>query len=257
MNVPTWQRWVMGLLIGSIGSGIAFEAGGTVWSLGLGMVVGFILGYFGQNPRELWPALKQECVKVGGWAVTPEGMQLIGGLFWWTVVTCVITSDLYLFIYLYADGVPAVLTSSETFLSDLPTRLFIGFVLSIVLLFCWSIMTFGNEDATALFKFLSSVLFVPTLVLWRLPQALWVVSQIVVIIGYHFMKLIHSTDRVLFGSYMALGVWIGYFSGSAWIGILAGVALAEFFGRLVMRPFLRWAKPYLEPEDEVGLRLLT
>lgn len=228
MNVLTWQRWVMGFLCGSIGTAIALEMGPSVWSLSLGMIVGFVLGYFGQNPRELWPALKQACLQACEKVRSEEGRITIRFCFWWSVLSLVIASDFFLLSWgLYGHG---------TFdWIKLLLGLITGFGFMVVYIFA----NLGSDPPiTPMLREMSSVLFVPTLVFWHIPRATWVGLQLIAMVLYFFLKMIHSNDRVLFGSYMALGVWVGFFNGSVLIGGVAAIVLAEVVGRRLLRPIL-------------------
>lgn len=232
MNVPTWQRWVMGFLCGSIGTAIALEVGPSMWSLSLGMIVGFMLGYLGQSPRELWPALKQAWTQACEKVRSEEGRITIRFCFWWSVLSLVIASDFFLLsLLLYGYG-------SFDWVKLL-LGLITGFGFMVVYMFA-NLET--DPPITPMLREMSSVLFVPTLVCWHIPRATWVCLQLVAMVLYFFLKMIHSDDRVLFGSYMALGVWVGFFNGSVLIGGVVAIVLAEVVGRHLLRPILAFLR---------------
>ena len=215
------QRFLMACALSFIWSLVSLEMGAYWW---VGLIGGFVAGYIGYDARGAVNAVSR------AWAVAQNG----------ALTSRLPKERLRLCCYLFGAGASTTLSL-------------------IIFFFILGMMTGTlhkiSFDALGVFSLLMSAIFaIPDrcdniasaskwimvthpilLFFWHIPRGfIWAIARIPAgaAIAYRFcssficttFKYVHSNARLLFGIDVAIGVAVGYYTGSALIGGLAGGA---------------------------------
>lgn len=230
-----WEAVWKGFIWGVIGTFIALE----IWQplFWVGSLVGFLGGYISMDFRRVLKAVP-EAFKVAK-EFLPEfhtvKFGFVGGLL----------GGFIGLNYGWIAGVSAYAYSHSVFnffLAWFIANIFVfglGFVS--IMLAAWERddeFDWGFER-----EFLADAcraVFLPNVLFRVLPKyVLRPVWKFCVKFAVTLFRLIHSTDAMIAGSYVAFGVMIGWFAGSVLVGGIVSGLFGEFLGRSVIAPRLR------------------
>lgn len=202
----------MAFVFSFIGSFIALELGAWWW---VGLAFGFAAGYVGYDVRAFGSGIARAFAETRKVFVSKETLRLAFHAF-----GCVIS--------LFASFL-VLLLGADYFsgFSDNSLYYFVGSAgLCIGLLF----MTPGGGESITLYEKIIMIIHPIPLFLWVLPRGIWWLIAKGIPLALRFCKsfiatayrYVHSNARLLFGIDIAIGVAVGYYTGNALLGGLAG-----------------------------------
>jgi len=213
------QRFLMACALSFIWSLVSLELGSLWW---IGLISGFVAGYIGYDARGAADAVSR------AWVVAQSG-----------VLTSQLPKErLRLCCYLFGGGASVMLSIITLFFIVGVTKGILHKVpfeaLGVFSLFMSAIYAIPArcDNIASASKCIMATHPIP-LFFWHIPRGfIWVIARIPTAgaIAYLFcssficttFKYVHSNARLLFGIDVAIGVAVGYYTGSALIGGLAG-----------------------------------
>lgn len=228
MKEKRWELLLKAFIWGVIGTFVALE----IWQplFWVGSLVGFVGGYLSHDFATVRRAIPQVFRAASVYLSNVEAWKngfaafLCGGLFYF---------DLFA-VFL-----------SPLFVSEnwwwVPLIIFAGASIIFLMAF-WETVSPGFAtffEREEMYRF-AVLLLPPVLFVYTLPRyVLRPIGKFVVRFSRELFMRIHTNDRLIIGSYTALGVTIGWLAGSVWVGGFTAALLGKFLGQELIAKRLR------------------
>lgn len=221
-----------------VGTSVALQLNHLFWWVGL--LVGGFVGYFSYEFGAVVKAAPRAWKRATSWQFNPTPLyNYLQRYLTLLMVTAFMSSYMFLFPILLFIPFFNVAAGAFPFPKLIQIAMFLGgMTILFPFVFSWipSPMFDAGEVRQSFLKWnliTLTVWQIPRFVFWFLPRGIfWVavrapraIRVAAVVFGrffWHLFRLIHSEERLLCGIDAAIGTVIGYFSGNALIGALAG-----------------------------------